>query len=124
MNAAVSESPGPRVALSTTSPLALVQRCPWTWNVWKSLSIAKTLKTTESPTFDCRVGVLLAYARPLMHEKTLLKPVCAGVNVWKKMLNSRVGRGAPVEDAGERIRRRQRLPQAIIRPSRRRPFMS
>jgi hypothetical protein len=92
---AVKASPGPRVWLSTTTPLGSVQRWPWMWNVWKSLSIAKTLKATVSPTFASSVGVLPAYDRPLTQEKFRSNPVTEGLNEWNITLNSRVGRGAP-----------------------------
>ena len=40
------------------------QRCPWTWNVWKSEPIAITSHWTTSPTFAWNTGVLPTKARP------------------------------------------------------------
>ena len=65
--------------MSTTVPDSSTQRWPWMWKVWKSLSIAKTWKATRLADLRLRsVGVLPAYAWPLMHEKLRSSPVASG----------------------------------------------
>ena len=58
---------GPNAGLSMNAPAGSFQRWPWMWNVWKLESMPNTWISTSSPTRARSVGVLPAYARPLMH---------------------------------------------------------
>ena len=53
----------PSAYRATRSPVS-AQRCPWTWNVWKSEPSAITSHCTSSPTFAWKTGVLPTKARP------------------------------------------------------------
>ena len=78
-------SAGPIVRESSNPPGTL-QRCPWTWKVWKSSPSVSTSHWTRSPTFARRTGVLPTNALPLI----VMKPRCCE----KKTTNSRSGGGS------------------------------